>query len=269
MRWSNFLRGILIGIIDLIPGVSGGTVAFVLGIYDELLAAFGGIFSRQWRRHVAFLLPLGLGMGTALLAFSRLISYMLQNYFIPTQMFFLGLIVGVLPMLVRRSDAVRTFRRPQWLLLAGAAMALAATKWLNPDPAVEPMTQLTALRAAGLFLAGGAAAMAMLLPGISGSFVLLVLGVYPTAIHALATLSIPVIAVIGAGVAFGLIGGSKLIRLALHRYPAHTYAAVMGLIVGSLVVLFPGFGTPDQTLAGFATAVIGFVIAFLFGRQEA
>jgi len=269
VRWSNVLYGILIGITDLIPGVSGGTVAFVLGIYDELLAAIGGILTRQWRKHVGFLLPLGVGIVAALLAFSRLIAYLLEHHFIPTRMFFLGLILGVLPMLFRRSDARRAFQAPHWTLLFVSATALAATRLLNPDPAVAPITELTAVRAAGLFLAGAGAAVAMLMPGISGSFVLLVLGAYPTAIHALATINLPLIAVIGSGVVAGLIGGSKVIRLTLHRYPAHTYAAIIGLIVGSLFVVFPGFGTAGQMLAGLVTFAAGVAIAFFFSRHEA
>ncbi len=215
MRWSNVFRGLLIGICDLIPGVSGGTVALVLGIYDELLASISGILTKNWRRHIGFLLPLGVGIGGALLAFSRAIAYLLEHHFEPTQMFFMGLIVGVLPMLFRRSDARRTFKAPHLVIFATAAAAVAAMKFINPDPAIEPITKLTGARAVGLFLAGAAGGIAMLMPGISGSFVLLVLGAYPTAIFALATLHIPLIVTIGAGVVAGLIVGSKLIRYVL------------------------------------------------------
>lgn len=268
MRWSNVLRGVLIGICDLIPGVSGGTVAIVLGIYDEFLAAIGGFFSRDWRRHLAFLLPLGLGIVGALLVFSRAIDYVLEFHYIPTQMFFMGLILGVLPMLFRRSDARHTFTPAHIGLLVAAAAAVAALAFINPDRVVEPIVTLTTTRAVGLFLAGAAAAIALLMPGISGSFVLLVLGVYPTAIHALATLHIPLIVTIGAGVGVGLVVGSKLIRRMLTRWPTPTYAAIIGLIIGSVVVIFPGFGTAAQTTAGLVTFVLGFTLAAFFGRHE-
>lgn len=268
MQWHNVYRGFLIGASDLIPGVSGGTVALVLGIYDELLAAVGGILSREWRKHAGFLLPLALGVVGALLVFSRAIAYLLERHFVPTQMFFMGLIVGVLPMLWHRSEAPKTFRLPHVVLLAAAALATATTKLVNPDPAVEPMTELSAARAAGLFLSGAAAAFATLLPGISGSFVLLVLGVYPTAIYALATLHVPLIVVIGSGIAVSLLVGSRLIRMTLRRYPTYTYAVIIGLILGSVVVVFPGVGTVGQTIAGIATFAGGCAIAVFFGRHE-
>src|SRR5690606_21094265 len=151
LRWSNVLRGLLIGICDLIPGVSGGTVAVVLGIYDELLAAIGGFFSREWRRHLAFLLPLGLGVAGALLGFSRAIDYVLAGYYVPTQMFFMGLILGVRPMLLRRSDARRTFARAHLVLMAASALAVAALAFVHPERVVEPMVSLTPAQAAGLF----------------------------------------------------------------------------------------------------------------------
>lgn len=268
MRWSNVLRGALIGICDLVPGVSGGTVAIVLGIYDELLAAIGGFFSREWRRHFAFLFPLGLGIVGALLVFSRAIDYVLEFHFVPTQMFFMGLILGVLPMLLRRSDARRKFTAVHIGLLVVAAVAVAALAFINPDRAVEPVTSLTTTRAFGFFLAGAAASVALLMPGISGSFVLLVLGVYPTAIHALATLHIPLIIILGSGVGSGLIIGSKLIRRMLTRWPTATYAAIIGLILGSVVVIFPGFGTTAETLTGLVTFIVGFSLAAYFGRHE-
>lgn len=268
MRWSNVFRGLLIGICDLIPGVSGGTVALVLGIYDELLASISGILSKHWRRHIRFLLPLGIGIGGALLFFSRAIAYLLEHHFAPTQMFFMGLIVGVLPMLLRRSDARRTFQAPHFVILTIAATAVAAMKFINPEAAVEPITELTTARAIGLFLAGAAGATAMLLPGISGSFVLLVLGAYPTAIFALATLHIPLIATIGAGVIAGLIVSSTLIRYVFNRYPTPTYAAIVGLIVGSVVVIYPGFASVGAFIMGASTFLAGFAIAVYFGQHE-
>ena len=95
MEWRNLYRGFFIGISDLIPGVSGGTIAFILGIYDELLASISGFFSRNWKKHIGFLLPLGIGIGITLLLFSRVIEYLLKNYYAPTQFFFLGLVIGV------------------------------------------------------------------------------------------------------------------------------------------------------------------------------
>lgn len=268
MRWTNLFRGLLMGICDLIPGVSGGTVAFMLGIYDELLAAIGGIVSRDWRRHLGFLLPVGVGIGVSLLAFSRGIDYLLEHHYVSTQLFFTGLIAGVLPMLFKRSDARRTFSTAHLVVLVAGAAAMAAMALVNPRESVDPVSTLTATTAVGLFLSGAVAAVAMLLPGISGSFVLLVLGVYPTAIHALATFNIPLVVTIGAGVIVGLIVGGKLIHRVLERYPKFTYAAIIGLIIGSVFVVFPGLGAGTETAVGIIAGGIGFGLAAFFGARS-
>ncbi|MDR6224991.1 DUF368 domain-containing protein [Desmospora profundinema] len=244
MEWKNLFRGLIMGISDLIPGVSGGTIAVILGFYDRLLGAVSGFFSKDWKQHIGFLLPLAMGMGTALVLLSRLIHYLLEHHFVPTQFFFMGLILGVIPYLVKRVDAKHNFAFRHWIILLIAAVLIASMVFVNPDRSAEPMTTLSFFSVLGLFFSGWLASMAMLLPGISGSLVLLLLGVYSTAIHALSTLNLPLIAIIGSGVAVGFIVSSKSIRYLLARYPHMMYALIIGLIIGSTFVVFPGFA-PD------------------------
>lgn len=269
MEWKNIFRGLVMGITDLIPGVSGGTIAIILGFYDRLLEAISGFFSKDWKRHIGFLLPLALGMGTALVLFSRLINYLLVEHFVPTQFFFMGLILGIIPFLVKQVDVKRNFKPRHWIFLLFAAVLLAMTAFITPDQSGEPMTTLTLLSAVGLFFSGWLASMAMLLPGISGSFILLLLGVYPTAIHALSTLNFPFIAVIGSGVAVGFIVSSKSIRYFLDRYPYMMYAVIIGLIIGSTFVVFPGFanelGTMVMSIVTFAS---GLGLTTLFSKKN-
>lgn len=158
-------------------------MAIILGVYDRLLEALSGFFSKKWRQQLSFLVPLAIGIVSALLLFSRLIAYLLQNYFEPTQFFFLGLIIGIIPFIIKGADVKRNFAFRHWFVLIAAAILLALTGFMNPNKAVEPITSLNTLSILGLFLAGWLASMAMLLPGISGSFVLLLLGVYSTGIR--------------------------------------------------------------------------------------
>lgn len=262
MEWKNIYRGFIMGISDLIPGVSGGTIAFILGIYDRLLEAISGIFSKKWRNELQFLVPLVIGIGSALLLFSRLIEYLLQNYYEPTQFFFIGLIIGVVPFMIKQADARRNFTSRHLFVLAVATILVASMAFLNTDKLTEPITSLTALSILGLFLSGWLASMAMLLPGISGSFILLLLGVYSTAIHALSTLNFPIIAVIGTGVIVGFIVSSKGIRYSLTHFPHMTYAVIIGLIIGSIFVLFPGMITNP---ASIVLSVVTFGLGLGFG----
>lgn len=268
MQWRNLYRGLCMGISDLIPGVSGGTIAFILGIYDELLASISGVFSRNWKKHIGFLIPLAIGMGGALLLFSRVIEYLLGNYFEQTQFFFLGLVIGVLPFIARQANIKSHFNSKHFLLILVVGAALASLAFISPQDST-PIESLTMTNAIGLFFAGWAGSMAMLLPGISGSFILLLLGVYSTAIGALSNLNLPIIAVIGAGVIVGFIVSSKAISFLLARFKHGTFAVIIGLIIGSVFVMYPGLPSDGTELVMcLLTLFIGLIVASLFGSNE-
>lgn len=268
MQWRNLYRGFFIGITDLIPGVSGGTIAFILGIYDELLASISGFFSREWKKHIGFLLPLAAGMGLTLLLFSRVIEYLLKHYHEQTQFFFLGLIIGVLPFIAKQANVKTNFKLGHFLLILIVAGALASLAFISPQDNT-PITSLTASNALGLFLAGWAGSMAMLLPGLSGSFVLLLLGVYSTAIGALSNLNLPIIVVIGAGVIVGFIVSSKIISYLLAHFRNGTFAVIIGLIIGSVFVMYPGLPEDGTYLImSLLTFFIGILVASLFSSPE-
>lgn len=261
MEWKNIYRGVLMGISDLIPGVSGGTIAFILGIYDRLLAAISGFFSREWKKHLSFLIPLAIGIGITLLLFSRVIEYLLEQHYEATQFFFMGLILGVIPYIMKQAEVKRNFTARHIIILVVIGAALASTAFIQTSEDVAPITTLSVPVFFLLFFSGWLASMAMLLPGISGSFILLLLGVYTTAINALSTLNIPVALAIGAGVIVGFIVSSKAIRYLLENFTYATYAAIIGLILGSLFVVFPGFASDTTTLV---TSLITFAVGLVF-----
>lgn len=268
LEWKNIYRGLLMGISDLIPGVSGGTIAFILGIYDRFLLAISGIFSRDWRRHLGFLLPLALGMGFAILAFSRVIDYLLENHYEPTQFFFLGLIIGVFPFIAKQADVKSNFdvKHIGVLILVGGLLASMAFIQTNEEAVISSFTAGTYVR---LFFSGWLASMAMLLPGISGSFVLLLIGAYSTIISALSDLNLPVIMAVGAGAALGFILSSKAIAYLLLQFPHMTFAIIMGLIAGSVFVVFPGLpNSPLALILCIITFVCGLLVTKFFTATE-
>jgi len=259
MEWKNIFRGIMMGISDLIPGVSGGTIALLLGIYDRFLESLSGFFSKEWKKHIGFLFPLGLGMGLAILLFSRLIDYLLENHYAPTQFFFMGLIVGVLPLLIKQAEVKTKFTWKHFSALILVAVFLAGISMINPQESVS-ITSLTWKSAIGLFFAGWLGSMAMLLPGISGSFILLLLGVYPTVIAAISEMNLPIIAVVGLGVMVGFVVSSKAISYLLKNFTYVTYAVIIGLIIGSLFAVFPGVPTGVTLLCSLISFIVGLVV---------
>ena len=269
MEWKNIYRGVLMGISDLIPGVSGGTIAFILGIYDRLLASISGFFSREWKKHLGFLVPLAIGIGVTLLLFSRVIEYLLEQHYEATQFFFMGLILGVIPYIIKQAEVKKNFTARHIVILVVIGAILASTAFIQTTDNVEPITSLSVPIFFLLFFSGWLASMAMLLPGISGSFILLLLGVYTTAINALSTFNIPVALAIGAGVIVGFIVSSKAIQYLLQNFTYVTYAAIIGLILGSLFVVFPGFSADTTTLVtSLITFAVGLIFTLLFSSPK-
>lgn len=268
MEWKNLYRGICIGATDLVPGISGGTIAVLLGIYDRLIGAINGIFSKNWKKQLGFLIPLGAGMVLAIFSLSRLLEWLLKYYPGPTYYFFLGLIIGVLPLLFRQADAKSSFRLNHYVLLIIGAVLIASLMFLQEsDGGVISNFSLTTYLL--LFVAGFIASCAMILPGISGSFMLLVIGVYPTIISAISNLKLDVIIVTGIGILFGIVVMSKIINYFFKKYEKATFSVIIGAVIGSVFVIFPG--VPKSTfllLLSIGAFLIGLFAAYILGKVE-
>lgn len=268
MEWKNIYRGFIMGGTDVIPGVSGGTIAVLLGIYDQLIAAINGIFSKEWRKHLGFLIPLGVGILIAIFTLARVMEWLLDNYPGPTFYFFLGLIIGVLPLLFNVADAKATFKIQHIIILIISAILIGAMIFLNgeEEAIIASRTVSTYIL---LFFSGVLGSAAMVLPGISGSFVLLVIGVYPTVISAVSNFEFDVIIAIGTGMLVGIILMSKVIHYLFNHYRTGTFAAIIGMVIGSIFVIFPGWpGSTLLVLVSLVTFTAGLAVAYILGKVE-
>lgn len=240
---ATFCRGFAMGSADVVPGVSGGTVAYILGIYPRLLAAItavgpaalGKLVRGQWRElwrstDAGFLLLLGAGIIAAILFFTRVVPIPLLLKTHPEQIYglFFGLIVGSLIVLGRELGR-HNLRDLLWLI-GGVGLGLAL---VNLVPLQIPHTALI------VFLSGTVAITAMLLPGISGSFILLILHQYGHVMDAIGTFRFSVIAPFAAGCLVGLMLFSRVLRWLLDRFPRSTRMVINGLLVGSLWAVWP------------------------------
>lgn len=235
------LRGMLMGAADIVPGVSGGTMAFITGIYDRLLGAIAAVdFSllpmlrrRAWQeiwRHVdgTFLLLLMCGILLSVFSLARLITFWLETQPLLLWSFFFGLILASALLLLRR---VSDWRVPAALGLSFGAV-LAALLGLLPAlslPAVLP----------SFFVAGFIAICAMILPGISGSFILVLLGMYAPVLEAIETLHLSALLLFSVGAGLGLLSFSRLLHYLISRHHGATLATLTGFLVGSLLVVWP------------------------------
>ncbi|AST91585.1 DUF368 domain-containing protein [Sutcliffiella cohnii] len=269
LEWKNLFRGMLMGITELVPGVSSGTLAFILGIYDRLINAISGFFSKEWKAHISFLIPLGIGMVISLKAFSSIINYFLEYHYQPTQFLFLGLIIGILPLLYRESDMRNSFGGKHYLILFIAMIPVILLEFFRMEDAGAILVIENISTFGYIFLSGWLASMAMLLPGISGSLVLVILGTYATATTALEHLNFPIIITFGLGVVVGFIISSKIIKFLLNTFPKGTFASIIGLVIGSTYAVFPGLSSSMLTnIVSTITFIVGFFLVQFIGKKN-
>lgn len=244
-----FFKGMAMGAADSVPGVSGGTIAFISNIYDELLASIKAInpgnirlcFSAgplaAWSAiNGKFLLTLGLGILSSLLISAHVVLWLLAHQYTYLMCFFTGLILASLWYVGKQITHWNAFQLT--MLLAGILLSIG----LALLPEFQGSDQLWYF-----FVCGAVAICAMLLPGISGAFILLLLGAYEPVLNALTSMYWPVILVFAAGCLTGLLSFSRVLYWLLLRHRAPTLAALLGLLAGSLYVLWPWrLYTPEE-----------------------
>lgn len=268
MEWRNIYRGLIIGASNVVPGISGGTLALLLGIYDRLILSINNLFSRKWKQQLTFLIPLGVGMVIATFLFSNWIKWLFENYPDPTQFAFIGLIIGILPLLIKESGVKQNFKIKHLILLFISVVVAASFEFFKGDEGFI-IAEIDLRTYVLLLLAGFIASTAMILPGISGSLILLIMGVYGTIINAVTTLQLDILIVVAIGIGLGIITMSKLISYMLSQYPVATYAVIIGLVIGSIYVIYPSWpiGGSELILSGLAL-LLGLVLAYMLGRVE-
>lgn len=234
-------RGFAMGAADVVPGVSGGTMAFILGIYDELLDAIHAvdmtfirrILTLKWREAFAdfpwkFLLALALGIGAAILTLANALHWALENKPVYIWAFFFGLIVASI-VTVRK-------RVKHWTavnILAAVLAAAGAFVLVGLTPSETPHTPLL------LFLSGAVAICAMILPGISGAFILVLLGKYRYVLEAVKNFDVLTVALVGLGAVVGLLAFVRLLRWMLRKNHDLVVAVLTGFMLGSLRKVWP------------------------------
>jgi putative membrane protein len=267
--------GIILGISNVIPGVSGGTMAVVFGVYDNIIEDITLNIKKilfDWK----FLLPLIIGLIVGILLFSKLITYLFTNYSVLTNWFFMGLIAGSIPLLFTKiqSSVPKETKFPLVSSIFSFIFAITlmiVMLFINPEMAKNtvPQTLFSLSLAIKLVVTGAIAAIAMIIPGISGSFFMLIIGMYTTVIAAISDLHISLLISVAIGVIIGLLGGARFIRFVMSKVPTQTYGAIMGLIIGSIVVIYPGLGNGIQFPLSLAIFFTGFSIAYFSSRSNA
>ncbi len=277
---KDILRGIAIGIANIIPGVSGGTMMVSMGIYDEVICAVTGVF-KHFKESVRTLLPYAIGMGIGIVGLSFVIGYLFAEYPLQTAMLFIGLIFGGLPLIFPKVAGKKPRIAEIVVFVAFFGLIIWMQFWGEGNSqvlAVEPKTMVT------LFFVGALAAATMVIPGVSGSMMLMSLGYYTPIIDhinafviALVTLDfgtvwycMGILMPFGIGVLLGIFLIAKLVEHLLKQYERMTYFAILGLVTSSPIAVLAGMnlGTVSiaAIIAGVAMFGVGMTIAWILGK---
>lgn len=279
---KNVLKGMVIGIANIIPGVSGGTMMVAMGIYDKLIHCITHLFS-ELKKNILFLAPIAVGMGLAIVLSSFTIEKMFESFPFQTSLLFVGLVVGGLPTMWKnvKGKEIKVGHIITCVLFLAlvVGMALLGEKEGNAANLAFNFANIVKL-----FVVGVIAAATMVIPGVSGSMVLLLLGYYNPILSAIndfirAAVSfdmpaimtgVGILAPFGIGVVVGIFAIAKLIEIIFNKFPLYAYWGIIGLIVASPFAILAMGSFPVITVMSIITGVValavGFVIAMKLGE---
>ena len=270
----NFLGlfyGIVYGVAHIVPGLSGGTFLVIFGCYDIVCEAFALNF-KTIKNNFLFFVCFGIGTIGGLVGFAHIIIFLLESFVIQTNLFFMGLILGGLPLIAKIAEREEKFK-PLCIFPFAIGLALVVSLFFFERLGMfggAAAQSNDAMFFAKIVIYAFVAAVAMVMPGISGAFVLVVFGVYDMFMDAVRVLDFTLIVPAAIGVLLGIVVGAKLVLLLLKKFELMIYSAIIGMVIGSIVPLFPyGFGINIATFIGLVTLVLGALAAHVMGGKEA
>lgn len=239
-----FIKGVVLGVAFVIPGVSGGTLAVLLGIYEELIEAASNFYKNMvnFKKYFMYLLPIGLGIIFSVAVFAKLIKFGLDKAPIITILIFLGMIIGGIPALVRNVKGTKINLKDMTLMLVGLIIVISMLIFHKSNSNVV-LTNMSITGYITLFLVGTIAAVTMVVPGISGSFTLMLIGYYEPILNLVNDITsfknlgpnLILIFTFMLGVFIGIIFISKIIEWCLKHYKRETYYAIIGFVLSSII----------------------------------
>ena len=272
-----FFKGVFMGIADAIPGVSGGTIALLLGIYEELISTISGLnfslitklknngFKSFWESlNGNFLITLVLGIGISLILFVKISANLLTSHPLYVWSFFLGLILATVYVIYKLIESWNLVNIISTLLMIAFSIILTSDS-LN----ISDDTNLFYILICGII-----ASSAMILPGISGSLILVILGVYKILVEALDNLDIKIITSFIVGAVIGVISFSKILKWLFKNYKSLAYSIMLGLVIGSIEKIWPwnkSFSAELSNLDLFLSislVILGFIIVFILEKTK-
>ena len=258
----NFLKGVVVGIGGIAPGLSGSVMLIILGLYEKMIRAMGTLF-KNFKKNVAFLIPLVLGFGCGVILFSKIVDFMLTHYEFQTRYLFLGLVLGTVPLFYKQVKK-RGFNKKFYILIVSFAIVGFSLFSLNKSlfPVVTEPSVFQSV------LLGVAVAGSSIIPGVDSAVILSALGLYELYVSSLANLNIGIL----IPAAVGLIAGAGLISVFMNFLIKKYYTITFSIIFGLFLSIIPKvlnnsciWDSPIKMLVSVLLVAFGFLISFYFG----
>lgn len=281
-----YLKGFIMGIANIIPGVSGGTLAIILGIYEKFISSISHLF-KDFKENLKFLIPVALGIGSSILILSGVIEYSYNNFPFSTMMFFVGLVLGGIPLLVKKVRGKKELKEFSsyllFLITFSIVIVMACSDFIFDIDTVVTFDNMTITRYILLFIVGVVAAATMVIPGVSGSLVLMLLGYYYPILSAISDFlkfenlfnNILILGTFGVGVLVGIVLISKILEMLFKKHKTKTYFGVLGFVFASIIAIpistfieVESFVvTPSSAIFGIVLLILGSTVSYKLGEK--
>lgn len=285
----DVIKGMLVGVANVIPGVSGGTMMVSMGIYEKIIGVVNNLF-KDIKKSILTLLPIGIGLVLGVVVFSFIIPFCLEEYPFPTCFCFIGLILGGVPAIV--NPAKESLKRDNKKINFGHIIIFAALFALAVGMAAMNETETNSASfdlnfgfMLIMFVIGVISAATMVIPGVSGSLVLMILGFYSGIMSSISGFiksvlsfdwlavfhNIGILAPFGIGVVVGIFAVAKLIEWLFAKFPSFTYSGILGLIIASPIAIIIKMGSKNinavTVILGIVLLVVGTWFTYWFGKK--
>ncbi len=259
---GNILKGIIIGIGGVAPGVSGGAFAVMLGVYDKLTEAIA-TFYKDFRVKMTFLISVGIGVAIGIVGFSNVMTFLFAHFETMVKFVFIGLMVGTLPSVF--GEANKEGFKKRYLVPFVLAFTLTMIFTYLDSQGVD-RTSVSTLSTQSSVFYGGIIALGTIVPGISSSIILMYAGVYEAVLAGISTLDFRMLIPMGVGFGLTVLLLAKVISYMFKRFYGYTYYMVLGFVVGSILALMPSVSTGSEMIKGMLLGIIGAGLSYGLGH---
>lgn len=262
---KTLYKGAIIGGTMLVPGVSGGSMAMIIGIYSDLISSVSSFF-KDAKKNIIFLFLFVIGAGFGMVIFSRPLLALIETYTVPMMYFFIGAVIGGIPMIYNSAGGENITYKDIFLGAVGL-IAVMSLSFL-PQNIFAGENVSSDINMIWEILAGIIAAIALVLPGVSVSYMLLLMGMYDKTVYAISELDIIFLLPMGMGLLLGIVLTTKLLEYVLKNYKRVAYMTILGFIFGSIIQVFPGLPRGYDWIISIMLLIFGYFLISTISRKE-